>query len=320
MPEFCPKVSIVIPVYNGSNYLREAIESALAQTYGNCEVLVVNDGSSDNGATRDIALSYGERIRYFEKENGGVSTALNMGIYEMHGEYFSWLSHDDLYHPHKIAVQIDSLRSFSDTVVLYSDYEFIDQSGGGLGVNRVEIIPPERMRLALIVSAPVNGCTVLIPKICFDRVGVFDERLLANQDYDFWFRLAKEFRFIHIPEVLIKSRLHPDQGSHAVAGHYRECAELHRGFLREIDAAELAAATGEPPGLSFARLALSLKLRGLSEAANIALVKAGQASGGEKWHTALKRLLFTVACRSIDRRMKPAYWLGMMKSSHYLKD
>src|SRR5690554_1481040 len=71
------KVSIVIPVYNGANYLHEAINCALAQTYLNVEVVVVNDGSSDDGETERIALSYGDRIRYFTKENGGVATALN---------------------------------------------------------------------------------------------------------------------------------------------------------------------------------------------------------------------------------------------------
>ena len=83
-----PLVSIVIPVYNGSDYLREAIDSALAQTYANIEVLVINDGSKDNGATESIALSYGDRIRYFNKENGGVASALNMGIEQMKGDYF----------------------------------------------------------------------------------------------------------------------------------------------------------------------------------------------------------------------------------------
>ena len=79
-----PLVSIIIPVYNGSNFMREAIDSALAQTYPNIEILVVNDGSTDN--TREIALSYGDKIRYFEKENGGVATALNLAIREMKGE------------------------------------------------------------------------------------------------------------------------------------------------------------------------------------------------------------------------------------------
>ena len=72
-----PKVTIVIPVYNGSNFLAEAIDCALAQTYQNCEILVVNDGSTDNGASEKIALSYGEKVRYYLKENGGGSSALN---------------------------------------------------------------------------------------------------------------------------------------------------------------------------------------------------------------------------------------------------
>ena len=92
-----PKVSIIIPVYNGSNYLDNAINCALCQTYENLEVIVVNDGSTDEGKTREIALKYSDKIRYFEKANGGVSSALNLGIREMGGEYFSWLSHDDVY-------------------------------------------------------------------------------------------------------------------------------------------------------------------------------------------------------------------------------
>ena len=103
--EFNPLVSIVIPVYNGAEYMREAIDSALAQTYKNIEVIVVNDGSKDN--TDEIARSYGEKIRYFKKENGGVSTALNLAIQNMQGEYFSWLSHDDVYLPEKIERQND---------------------------------------------------------------------------------------------------------------------------------------------------------------------------------------------------------------------
>ena len=95
--ERVPLVSIVIPVYRGANYMREAIDSALGQSWPRCEVIVVNDGSPDGGETERIALSYGDRIRYIAKENGGVSTALNEGIRQMKGEYFSWLSHDDEY-------------------------------------------------------------------------------------------------------------------------------------------------------------------------------------------------------------------------------
>ena len=109
-----PKISIVIPAYNASNYLAEAIDCALAQTYPNVEIVVVNDGSRDDGATERVALSYGEKIRYFYKENGGSSSALNMGIANMTGEWFSWLSHDDLYLPNKIKHQMKLLKTLKD--------------------------------------------------------------------------------------------------------------------------------------------------------------------------------------------------------------
>ena len=111
---YTPKVSIIIPVYNGSNFLKEAIDSALAQTYKNIEVIVVNDGSTDDGETRAVAEKFGDRIRYFEKENGGVSSALNFGIKKMTGEWFSWLSHDDLYMPKKIENSIETLRNYKE--------------------------------------------------------------------------------------------------------------------------------------------------------------------------------------------------------------
>ena len=129
MNKFNPKVSIIIPVYNGSNYLKEAIDSALNQTYDNIEVLVINDGSNDNGETEKIALSYGDNIRYFKKENGGVATALNLGLEKMTGEYFSWLSHDDVYYPEKIEKQIQFLSQLKNKdVILYSNYSFINEN------------------------------------------------------------------------------------------------------------------------------------------------------------------------------------------------
>jgi len=127
--EFNPKVSIIIPVYNGSNYMREAIESALAQTYENIEIIVINDGSSDGGKTDEIARSYGDRINYILKENGGVATALNTGIREMTGEYFSWLSHDDVYYPEKIEKHVQYIGKSKDrNIVTFCGHELIDEN------------------------------------------------------------------------------------------------------------------------------------------------------------------------------------------------
>ncbi len=103
-----PKVTIVIPVYNGEKYVKFAIDSAINQTYKNLEVLVVDDGSTD--ATEKIAKSYGDKIRYIKKKNGGVSSALNLAIKKMTGEYFSWLSHDDVYEPNKVECEINYLK------------------------------------------------------------------------------------------------------------------------------------------------------------------------------------------------------------------
>ena len=120
-------VSIIIPVYNGANYMREAIDSALKQTYDNIEVIVINDGSEDEGETEKIAFSYGDKIRYYSKSNGGVATALNLGIEKMKGDYFSWLSHDDMYMPEKISNEIEQLQTLPDrTIIVAEGCQIID--------------------------------------------------------------------------------------------------------------------------------------------------------------------------------------------------
>jgi glycosyltransferase involved in cell wall biosynthesis len=94
-----PKVSIIIPVYNGEDFLSQAINSVLAQTYQNIEVIVVDDGSTDG--TRQIIESYGKKIIAIHKSNGGVASALNVGIQHATGEYIAWLSHDDIFYRKK---------------------------------------------------------------------------------------------------------------------------------------------------------------------------------------------------------------------------
>ena len=212
------KVTIIIPVYKGKQYMREAIDSALAQTYDNLEILVINDGSPDNGETDRIAKSYGDKIRYIYKENGGVSTVLNMALKEMTGEYFSWLSHDDVYYPQKIEDEINYLTEnnlLDEKVILYSDYDIIDQDS----ILTTKSIKPhketaEKHEYSLL-RGHINGITLLIPKIAFDECGNFDEKLLCAQDYELWYRMMKAgYKFIHIPKILAKSRVHDKQVTH----------------------------------------------------------------------------------------------------------
>lgn len=233
-----PLVSIVIPVYNGENYLKEAIGSALAQTYAPIEVLVVNDGSMDR--TEGIALSYGNRIRYFAKENGGVSTALNMGITNMRGEYFSWLSHDDLYKPEKIEREIAAL-SDDPLRIAYSDYAVMDKDGVTIATMDIAKRHPDAdltFGLFPVLRQVLNGCSLLIHKSHFVRADMFDERLRATQDYDLWFKMFRGVELVYINEPLVMQREHGAQTTHSYEGSRAESDELWLNMLKNVTAVE----------------------------------------------------------------------------------
>ena len=242
---FNPLVSIVIPVYNGSNYMREAIDSALAQTYKNIEIVVVNDGSRDEGKTDSIAKSYGDRIRYFFKENGGCASALNAGIAQMRGEYFSWLSHDDVYLPGKIERQIEILSTLArkDTV-LYSGYEMIDAKSRCIGTLRPDaMLPPDKLNIPLmpLLRGLIHGCTLLIHKKYFDILGRFEENRPHTQDYAMWFKLLRIAPIYFDNQINVRGRLHVEQSTHKIQGQMEECNTLWCGFLRQLTREEILA-------------------------------------------------------------------------------
>jgi glycosyltransferase involved in cell wall biosynthesis len=241
MPD-TPLVSIIIPVYNGANYLKHAINSALAQTYPNCEIIVVNDGSTDDGATERIALTYGDRIRYIWKENGKTASALNCGIAHMRGKYFSWLSHDDLYKPRKIAEQVKLVEDHGGEAVIVCNVAQIDSLGNRIKANRISehFSRSVRCYLALDVATGINGCALLIPKKLLDDVGPFRLDRRVTQDYLKWFQMAKNAEFVLSDEELVLSRIHPDQDSRRLTDIVLdECDDLHSEFLRQISGKEI---------------------------------------------------------------------------------
>lgn len=326
-----PKVSIVIPVYNGGDYLKEAIDSALAQTYENLEVVVVNDGSSDEGKTERIALSYGDKIRYFSKPNGGVASALNKAIAEMSGEYFSWLSHDDLYTPDKVEKEMQKLESLGrDDVVIYSDYSVFTSDPEKSIPVRLKGVPPAQFRYWITVENCLHGCTLLIPRAAFERAGGFNEALRTTQDYDLWFRMAKDFSFVHIPAQLVKARSHAEQGSHKMSGIVlRECNELLSNFILGLDTKEIVEATGRSLAESYAIIGASMHKRKFNEAAMLADKLAAQASGNNMVSrmTAKKKsiksqvadlgrkILPTKVKRAIKAAIRPAASTGVSAAS-----
>lgn len=225
------KVSIIIPVYNGSNYMKEAIDSALAQTYPNIEIIVVNDGSKDEGMTEKIALSYGNKIKYIKKENGGVSSALNYGISAMSGEYFSWLSHDDVYTPEKIEKQIEALKKSKkvDAAVI-CNWDTIDKDSKRIKVAQhlnEEAILNWNKALLCMLNKTFHGCAFLIPKKCFDKVGYFNEELRYCQDVLMWWKIfLSEVSLVFCDYVGVHARVHANQLTQTGSALYHHDAQI----------------------------------------------------------------------------------------------
>ena len=236
-----PLVSIVIPVYNGSNYLAEAIDSALAQTYDNIEIIVINDGSKDDGATERVALSYGDKIRYIAKGNGGVSSALNRGIREMKGEYFSWLSHDDIYKPEKIAKQVSLIENENDIVLCSGSQMLEDRTPIKYPVKTLDkTLDGISIFNEVLHGYSLNGLGFLVPKRVFDMVGLFDEDMRYLQDFDMWVRMMwYGFRFVCHSDKLVVSRIHKAQQTNVIPDQYfvdREyMADKHLEAIKKLD-------------------------------------------------------------------------------------
>lgn len=230
-----PRVSIIVPVYNGSNYMRDAIDSALSQTWENTEVVVVNDGSRDDGATQAIARSYGDRIVFVDKPNGGVASALNAGLQAMTGDIFCWLSHDDRHHAEKTAVQVeDWIANGRQQEVLFSNYRLIDAQGSFITDVMLDHEMLTQKPLYPVLRGSVHGCSVFVPKALFDEVGGFDESLPTTQDYDLWRRMIARYPFRHLPRILIDSRWHDEQGSKKI-DHIQEATQFWLSTVKGID-------------------------------------------------------------------------------------
>lgn len=204
-----PLVTIGIPVKNGANYLDEAVRSAFAQVYKNIEILIVDDGSDDGNKTWECISAYGDRVRAIRQTNKGVAGALNSCIKNMRGEFFSWLSHDDLYSPVKISTQMEFYKKNpSFTGVLFSSYTRIGEDGQIIGEPTFD-----RRYLSnifyTILATYIHGCSLIVPKQSFEKVGIFAENLQTVCDNDLWLRMALSgIPFYFQPFSLVYARDH----------------------------------------------------------------------------------------------------------------
>lgn len=264
-----PVVSVIIPVYNGSNYIRQAIESILAQTYRSWEIIVVNDGSADQGATRQAVLSYGNQVRYIEKENGGVSSALNCGIQAMKGEYFAWLSHDDLFCREKLSNQMERiLASGNPAAIAQGNCSFFsEETQNTIFTDFHKYYPPERFKsgLFLLLWDEIHFSTLLFHKNHFDRVGLFREDLAAAHDNEFAFRLLRGQMNVFEETPVSRVRIHRDSGTnryHDIVDS--ESRVLYLSIARQLTDDEMRAVCGAP-GNFLCKLAGAVKSTGGKE-------------------------------------------------------
>jgi teichuronic acid biosynthesis glycosyltransferase TuaG len=205
-------VSIIMPAYNADRYVAESIRSVLAQSFGNWELVVVDDGSTDN--TREVVQGFvagDARVKYLERPNGGQAAARNTGLAAARGNLIAFLDADDLWLPEKLAAQIAVLDR-TNVDLVYSDGYIFSEDGAE---DRFNILPGEargaEMFRALFTSNRIATLSVLVKRRVLDSAGRFDEdRAYQNcEDYDLWMRLAKNgASFYGMPEKLMRYRRH----------------------------------------------------------------------------------------------------------------
>jgi GT2 family glycosyltransferase len=233
-------VSVVIPTYNREQILGRAIESALRQTYPSLQVVVADDGSSDQ--TRAVAESYGARVTYVHQTNAGVSAARNLGLRHARGELIAFLDSDDEWRPWKIAAEIAALRRHPDAGIVWTDMESVDENGrlvnarhlrvmyGAYGKVDIEETLQQVDTLGELITAGIphdfasaavrqgdlygsilfgnllHTSTVLFRRAWFEKTGGFDESSESGEDYEFYIRLcsAGPVLFIDAPSTIYR--------------------------------------------------------------------------------------------------------------------
>ncbi|MCG2739675.1 MAG: glycosyltransferase [Syntrophaceae bacterium] len=204
-----PVVSVVIPTFNRSGFIIEAIESVYAQTFGDFDVIVVDDGSNDG--TAEIVSEKFPLIEVIIQKNRGVSAARNVGINHSKGKYIAFLDSDDLWLPEKLQAQVDFFRENPDISICQTEELWI-RNGKRVNPKNKHKKHSGWIFKECIPLCIVSPSAVMIKREVFEKIGLFDEELPACEDYDLWLRAALQYEIITLPEpLIIKKGGHEDQ-------------------------------------------------------------------------------------------------------------
>ncbi len=205
-----PRVSVIIPTYNRQDLVVESIESVFSQSYRDFEIIVVDDGSTDNTSAR--LQPYLDRITYLKQKNQGVATARNRGIRAAQGEYVCFLDSDDLWEPTKLEVQVEFAERHPEYALLSTDIRGFDAEKMVVGQRKSAMYS---IRNGLVLEHLLFGnwiqtSTVMVHRKCLDQVGWFDEDVgQFGEDWLLWMRIAARFPIYFLPEPLVSYRFHP---------------------------------------------------------------------------------------------------------------
>ncbi len=195
------KVSVIIPAYNAAKHLRETLASVLAQSHENFEVIVVDDGSTDQ--TVDVLKSFGAQIRWIVQPHQGQAHAVNHGIRMSTGDYLAYFDADDLMLPKKLEVQARYLDEHPEVDVVYTDL-YCTEPGSGTTRRKYEPIDP----FVLLQRCCVCRITVMCRRVCVQTVGLFNEHITGSDDWDMWVRMSERCRMAYLDQALSEYRIH----------------------------------------------------------------------------------------------------------------
>ncbi len=228
--------SILVPSYNHDSYLGAALASLSAQTVGDFEVVVVDDGSTDASlAVAESAAARDPRIRVIRQANGGVASALNTAAAHARGRWFCWLSADDLFMPTALATFSAGIAANPEVRFFHADFHLLDEPAGTrrMIANRAVDLPGRAEQvIRLLHYNYVNGITVCFQRSLFAEVGAFDGSYPSAQDLDYWLRVAARTELHYLDEVVAVTRVHEGQDTQRLpdAGRF-DSARSHLAFL-----------------------------------------------------------------------------------------
>ena len=200
------QVTTIIPSYNRANYLPLALDSVLGQTYPVCEIIIVDDGSTDN--TREVVQRYEGQVRFYQQNHGGVSAARNKGLELAQGEIISWCDADDVWESSFLQRTVSLLENDLQLDGVYAGVAHIDAEGNRLPQENRVTVPPNQLYAALADDCFIQTTAFVMRKPCFDQAGWFDTHFDISEDYDMFLRLAQNCRIIGLGEPLVQYRVH----------------------------------------------------------------------------------------------------------------